>query len=130
MTEQGADEYGSRLAKAAVIVATGLCLGRDYVKAVEWYEKAANQGNADAQHTLGLLYYLGESVGRDYVQAAQWYEKAASQGNADAQYNLGMMYYHGEGVIHDREKSCGLWKMSAEQNDESATEAYERYCSD
>jgi TPR repeat protein len=29
----------------------------DYNKAAQWYEKAAEQGNADAQFYLGGMYY-------------------------------------------------------------------------
>ena len=30
----------------------------NYKKAIKWYEKAAEQGDADAQYNLGLMYYL------------------------------------------------------------------------
>ena len=32
----------------------------DYIKAKEWFEKAANQGHIAAQHSLALLYYNGQ----------------------------------------------------------------------
>jgi len=35
---------------------------KNYKQAVYWYEKAANQGNADAQFNLGLCYGLGQGV--------------------------------------------------------------------
>ncbi len=66
--------------------------------AVSWYRKAADQGNAYAQYTLGGMYDRGEGVEKDAVQAVSWYRKAADQGNAYAQYNLGRMYDSGEGV--------------------------------
>ena len=53
----------------------------------------AEQGNADAQYNLGVMYDNGQGVRQDYAEAARWYRKAAEQGNAKAQYNLGSMYY-------------------------------------
>ena len=32
----------------------------DLVKAREWFEKAAAQGNKDAQNNLGIMHYNGE----------------------------------------------------------------------
>ena len=61
----------------------------------------SEQGNAEAQFNLGLIYYLGDGIPRDYKEAVKWYTKAAEQGNADAQYNLGVMYYIGEGITQD-----------------------------
>ena len=60
--------------------------------------QAAEQGNAQAQLDLGVMYYKGEGVRQDYAQAVQWFRKAAEQGDANAQYNLGVMYTQGQGV--------------------------------
>ena len=61
---------------------------QDYIKAVEWYQKAAVQGNADAQYNLGTMYYTGRGVTRDYKQAKKWWRLAADQGNENAQKTL------------------------------------------
>lgn len=74
------------------LYAIGSGIEQDYVKAREWYEKAAAQGYAAAQNDLGTLYATGAGVPKDYVKAREWYEKAAAQGNAAAQYNLGRLY--------------------------------------
>ena len=59
---------------------------------------AANQGNPEAQFTLGLLHVAGLGVIKDEAQAINWYRKAAKQNHADAQFNLGLMYITGRGV--------------------------------
>lgn len=64
----------------------------DYIKARQWYEKAANQGYANAQYDLGTMYQFGRGVRQDFAKAGQWYEKAAAQGHTDAQYMLGTFY--------------------------------------
>jgi len=74
---------------------------QDYAQARQWWEKAAIQGNADAQYNLGFLYDNGQGVSQDYAQARQWYEKAAIQGNANAQANIGRMYANGQGGPQD-----------------------------
>ena len=66
-----------------------------------WWRKAAEQGYAQAQSNLGVLYHQGRGVRRDYTKAAMWFRKAAEQGNADAQYELGLFYKSGRGVPQD-----------------------------
>ena len=36
----------------------------DYDKALNWYKKSADSGNAEAQYSLGLLYFMGQRVTR------------------------------------------------------------------
>lgn len=52
----------------------------NHEKAVYWYEKAAEQGDAEAQYYLGDMYYKGEGTAADLKQALVWMEKAAEQG--------------------------------------------------
>ena len=66
-------------------------LNRHDKKAVYWFTKSAQQGNANAQHNLGLAYYEGKRVKKNYKQALEWFTKSAEQGNANAQYNLGSL---------------------------------------
>ena len=62
---------------------------------------AGEQGHAQAQNKLGVLYSSGKGVEQDYTEAARWYRMAAEQGVAIAQFNLGGMYYTGSGIAHD-----------------------------
>ena len=78
----------------------------------QWYEKAAAQGLAQAQHNLGLLYANGHGVPQDYATAWGWYEKAAAQGNAEAQTNLGWLYANGKGVPTDYAKAYMWWSLA------------------
>ena len=43
----------------------------------EWYRKAAEQGYADAQFSLGSMYDNGRGVSHDYVIAHMWLSLAA-----------------------------------------------------
>jgi TPR repeat protein len=62
---------------------------------VAWLRKAAEQGNADAQFDLGVMYDNGQGVPQDDKEAVVWLRKVAEQGPADAQYRLGLMYLIG-----------------------------------
>ena len=88
-----------------VMYLNGEGVPQDYSKAVQWFRKAADQGDAGAQTNLGVMYNQGKGVPQDYAQAMQWYRKAADQGNAWAQSNLGGMYDEGQGVPQDYAKS-------------------------
>ena len=56
---------------------------------MEWYRKAAEQGNAAAQYNLGVRYETGRGgLPKDEAKAVEWYRKAAEQGDADARNNL------------------------------------------
>ena len=70
----------------------------NYATALSELRPLAEQGDADAQYNLGLMYDKGYGVPQDYGQARQWYEKAAAQGKTNAQYNLGVLYVNGHGV--------------------------------
>ena len=61
----------------------------------------AEQGNANAQNNLGVMYDSGKGVPQSYQEAVKWYRLAAEQGNANAQNNLGAMYGSGKGVPQD-----------------------------
>jgi TPR repeat protein len=73
----------------------------DFATALEWYEKAAAQGDVQSQSHLGWLYFYGLGVPQDYAQAREWYEKAAAQGDTSAATNVGIMYQEGYGVPQD-----------------------------
>ena len=77
----------------------------DFAKALRLCKPAAEQGNARAEYTLGLMYYFGRGVPQNYLEAAKWYRRAAEQGDPNAQYNLGLMYHHGQGVPRDDAES-------------------------
>lgn len=52
-------------------------MAKDKTKAADWWEQAAQQGDAKAQVNLGACYYNGQDVAMDKAKAVQWYEKAA-----------------------------------------------------
>ena len=76
----------------------------------------ANQGIAEAQVNLGLMYYKEEGVLKDDKKSVYWYNKAAKQGNAAAQTQLGTMYETGiRGVLQDYKKAVYWYNKAANQ---------------
>jgi TPR repeat protein len=75
-------------------------------------QKAAEQGDAEAQITLGGMYQHGYVVPQNYATALQWYQKAADQGNSGVLYTLAYMYRAGQGVAKDDAKARQLEKRA------------------
>ena len=58
---------------------------QNFSEAAKWFEKAAAQGNPEAQAKLGQLYSNSNGVPKDINKALDCLNKSASQGNAEAQ---------------------------------------------
>ena len=54
---------------------------QDYKEALRWYRLSAEQGNANAQGNLAVLYAFGDGVIKDYVYAHMWGNIASMNGN-------------------------------------------------
>lgn len=88
---------------------------QDDSKAVEWFQKAAEQEHDEAQYHLGLAYESGEGVPQDYTKAVEWYLSAAEHGVLYAQHNLGLLLLHGKGVLRDCTKVFQWFQKAAKQ---------------
>ena len=88
------------LTLAVLLASTGMSVSQDFEKGGDAFERGdyatalrewtplAEQGDADAQYNLGLMYDQGWGVSQDYRTAVKWYTLAAEQGDAYAQTNL------------------------------------------
>jgi TPR repeat protein len=56
----------------------------DDVEAVQWLQRAADQGHGLAQRDLGWLYELGRGVDQDALEAFFWYSLASRQDSGRA----------------------------------------------
>ena len=109
----------------------------DYARAIEWLEKAAIKGNANAQNRLADMYLNGiETKQSDIKKAIEYYEKAAKQGHTKAQeiikylnieksavqgdihaqYWLAYMYRYGDIVEQDYGKAIKWYEKAANQD--------------
>jgi TPR repeat protein len=85
-----------------------------------WSEKAAEQGNADAQARMGTIFHEGLGVERDPEHAMWWCLQAVKQNHAGAQAMLGVAAHLGIGVEADRFEAMRLLMLSAAQGNEIA----------
>jgi TPR repeat protein len=114
-------------------------------KALECFQRAAEQGHAGAQNQLGLAYaksgnekaaiewffraakqeyadaqnnlgMMERKSGR-YEEALAWFRRAAAWECSSALYNMGRMYEHGWGVERDAGLAAGWFRRAAEQGD-------------
>jgi hypothetical protein len=94
-----------------------LAVSDEGITSFQLYQPKANQGYADAQFNLALLYKLGAGIPQDLKQAVYWYTKAAEQGHINAQYNLGSLYLDGDGqeVPQDLKQAVYWLTKAAEQ---------------
>ena len=118
----------------------GVTANRD--KAIEWYGKAAaqgntsavsrlglmeanqtsfssemqqaKQGNAESQYNIGNMFTKGNGTNMDLGQAVNWYEKAASQGHIKAAYKLGLANYEGSGVRKNARQARKWFSVAAD----------------
>jgi uncharacterized protein len=78
----------------------------DKQEALNWFKKAAEYDNVDAENSLGQRYELGDGVEQDYALAAYWFRKASEHvpnlgGAGQGRNNLGILYMDGTGVPKD-----------------------------
>ncbi|OLV23195.1 hypothetical protein BOO17_04845 [Haemophilus influenzae] len=92
----------------------------NYQTAFKLWLPLAEQGDAQAQGGLGMMYERGLGVKQDDFKAVNWYRKAAEQGDADAQLNLGAMYAIGRGVKQDGVEAVKWFRKAAEQGNADA----------
>jgi TPR repeat protein len=77
--------------------------------------RRAEDGDAESQLLLGLVYQDGIGVEKKEAQAVLWYRKAAEQGHPMAQCNLACSYAHGEGVKSNYKEAASWYLKAAEQ---------------
>ena len=85
----------------------------DYATALREWRPLAEQGDANAQYNIGVMYDFGKGVPQDFATARQWYEKAAAQGHPGAQNNLGGLYEFGHGVTQDYVRAYMWYNVAA-----------------
>lgn len=90
---------------------TGRGTSQDYSSAFYWYEKAAQQGVAESQVSLGWYYMAGlDGIPIDYPKAVYWNEQGARRGHPEGFNNLGYLYEHGLGVAQDLNIAANLYQ--------------------
>ena len=98
-------------------------LARDPVEARRLVALAAENGDVQAMHNLGVFYFRGEGGPQDLASAAQWFRKAAEGGVVESQYNLALLFQSGSGVQKDLTKARYWFAQAAGRGDAEARRA-------
>ena len=116
LAEGGDVEAQFRLGKVYEFGNKNVNVEKDISKAIEWYEKAAENGYAQAQYYLASSYEHNRLGGFRYERAMMWYEKAAQQGFTDAQFRLAFYLEHGKIIEKDLTAAIGWYEKAAANN--------------
>ncbi len=107
----------------------------DRKEAVQWFARAAQQGDVDAknqvkiltllekaekedcqaQFELGSCYFQGDAVPRNYKEALHWFRRAAERYHPEALYSLGVCYSEGRGVPENLPEGAKWYEKAAER---------------
>jgi TPR repeat protein len=87
---------------------------------VRQLQRAADLGEAQAQHGLALCHLRGDGVAKDLAESVRLFLLAAAQGHAPAQSSLGLCYAVGQGVPVNYGESARWYRLAAEQGDTTA----------
>lgn len=85
----------------------------DYKKALDLWQAAALQGNANAQVLVGLAYANGWGVNKNMQAAEMWYHMAAENNNPSGQFLLALYYISSKS---DQLKAGMMWLQRAADN--------------
>ena len=88
----------------------------------EKYISKAENGDVDAQVTLGMMYDNGWYVAENKAEAFKWFLRAAERHDAMSQVHVGWAYATGELVPKDLVKAYMWWALAKAQGDEDAAE--------
>jgi TPR repeat protein len=98
-------------------------------QAVDWYRKAAEGGNAQAQRMVAEMYFQGKDVPSDLDAGIVWLKKAADQGDSRAEMELGAYYrgfFWGQEVPKHPDQAKYWYTRAAEHGNKEAQEIVQR----
>lgn len=105
----------ARIDEAAALMEKG-----NYAPAYCIWIDLAQDGDPQAQYSLGWMFHNGYGVAIDDEQAVKWWEAAAAQGHAEAQFDLGMLFSQGSTVGKDMARAVSWYRQAAKQGHEEA----------
>lgn len=91
---------------------------RNYVKAMQYFTKSAENGCAKVYANMGELHHYGYGVSIDYNQALRLYKQA--NGTGTALNGIGLLHQSGLGVPQNYSKSMKYFELSADKKCEVA----------
>lgn len=88
---------------------------KDYFEAARWLEPAAEKGQPEALHNLGILYKRGQGVKQDRAKALVLFQRAAELGHGPSQFKLALIRFT-EGDTKLDAAAAAQWMTKAAHN--------------
>lgn len=98
---------------AALLAAKNYLQNKNYSDAFPIFKKLADDGVAEAQARIGLMYELGQGTTKDFKAAFKAYQLASAQGVVWAKTNLALAYANGRGVAKNEAEAAKIFRQAA-----------------
>ncbi len=92
----------------------GKMISKNQEKAIEYYQNAADLGNASAELRLYEIYTSGNGVKKNPQKAMRYALRSAAHGNPEACYIAGMATLTGKGAKKDETKGFEMLRISSD----------------
>ncbi len=90
---------------------------KNYRAAIAYLNEASAGGYAEADYSLGLMYYVGtDFTKKNPAEVYKLWTKAAAQNSANAQFGLGLMHAKGEGIAANTAEALTWFTKAAALN--------------
>jgi len=113
---------GHVLYRLGTLYKHGHCVNKDEQKAKDYFERAlelirkkAEEGDANSQCDLAIMYECGDGVPQNYALAVYWYQMAVEKSLDEALCNLGYMHSSGNGIPKNTLLAVKYYKQAADQ---------------
>ena len=106
--------------------ANGQGVPESYTEALKWLQKAAEQGEAKAQFSVGVIYFKRLGMPANQPRHSSGTAGPPIRATRPAQYNLGAMYAKGQTVPQDVVKAHMLYALAGDNGIRAADEAKDK----
>ncbi len=107
---------------------------KNHNKALEYFKKACELGDAQGCISLGLMYYEGKGTEQDHKKALTYYEKALELfqigyelGYRDQSFEIGLTYFQGNRRSRDIFKASEYFKRACDDGETRGCNFY-KHC--
>ncbi|WP_347264896.1 tetratricopeptide repeat protein [Nitrobacter sp.] len=108
------DKNPAAMTMLGELYANGLGVRRDYGKAIEWHQRAADLGDREAMFALAMLRISGRGGPPDRAGAVKWLTASAKLGQPKAAYNLALLHMDGQTLPQDFKRAAELLRFAAD----------------
>jgi len=102
----------------------GIGTVQDYLLALEWYKKSADQEYPAAFGNIGILYIRGQGVEKDPIKAVEYFKIGVKLNHPGCLLIFGICLFKGIGIEKDNKKAFNCFKKAAKSDGDDLGKAY------